>query len=225
VREPCNTLQQIEELGCAVIAIDDGEGRPLRAGDVRRGFGRHVTRVDPHLESALLQHARRGQSDHTASEHGCVDVTLSADGISREQRGTPRQGDTCAAMPIAVNEHLALHLLASKREAGRPKRSQAGDRADDAPFVDQHRREPSRQWDRRSPRPGGTTREAHRNGGSDQRPQRGSSIDLRHLRQPVLRSTPVIGRVRRSIPSAACTVQGAECGVQGAGELTIANSR
>ena len=83
------------------------------------------------MEAPLLQETRGRESHDAAADDRAVAAGALHPFVDGELRGAPRKGDPGAAVPVIVDDYFIAKLLRAHDEAGRAKRAESDDRADD----------------------------------------------------------------------------------------------
>jgi len=147
---------------------------PLPARDVRGRVGRQLLRVDRDLGPALLQEPRAGQAHGAAAEDGEALLSRLPGLLHRQLGAAPGERDPAAAVAVVVDDRLLAQLLRAHHEAGRSKRPQADDGADDPVLGDAHARQTPR-WHGPDGRPASAARASGKTN-----PESGEPAGLKH---------------------------------------------
>ena len=144
VRQPRGALELRGEGRGSPGVVGDEMRIPARTGDIRGRVRRKLTRVYRDVESAVLKEPGGREADNATAEHGShAGAAALADLVGGEVRGAPGERDATPAVPVVVDEQLVVaEWLGVDAEAGRTKRPEPHDGADDPFGGDQHALEP-----------------------------------------------------------------------------------
>ena len=130
-----------------LVGVGDLGHAEQPGGDVRSGVGRQRRGIDRHGKAVILEHARRGQPDHTATDHRRFAMGRRERQPERHVCRAPGQRDAAAAVAVIVNDGLVAESLGADHEAGAAEGTQARDLLDDPVLGDidlGQRRRPAR---------------------------------------------------------------------------------
>lgn len=112
------------------FAIEHRGGRPLSAGDIRRGPGRQVPRINGHVPALAPHQDSACQTDGTAADDGAASTSGLKRELHREVGCAPGERDSSAAMAVVVHDGLVAESFRPDDESGAAKRPESGDSPD-----------------------------------------------------------------------------------------------